>query len=287
MPILDAFFTKLWQQYCVISPQAVDIHQLFESRGEVLVNDHVAFRTFADSHIGIDILEDEVLALGYRHLDSYQFDVKKLDARCYVHDKSPTKIFISELRWQSLSAPSLAIIQDIVEQARSTLKSPLLEQSSRGLSPLLSAGRLWKLPNYADYQTLAAESEYAAWLSVWGLRANHFTLFVNHLQNTPELSQVVALLQQQGYQLNDAGGVIKGAPSDLLIQAATMADTCVVDFNDAGEQVISSCYYEFAQRFNQGDGALYQGFVPMSADKIFESTNMKSILGSTTSDDES
>ena len=286
MSVLDAFFTKLWQQYSVISPQAVDIHQLFERRGEELVNDHVAFRTFADSHVGIDILEDEVLALGYRHLDSYQFDVKKLDARCYVHNNSPTKIFISELRWQSLSDASQVIIQDIIEQTKATLKSPLLEQSSRGLSPLLSAGRLWQLPSYADYQTLASESEYAAWLSVWGLRANHFTIFVNHLKNTPELTDVVALLQQQGYQLNEAGGVIKGAPSDLLIQASTMADTCIVNFNDAGEQAISSCYYEFAQRFNQENGELYQGFVPMSADKIFESTNMKSILGSTTPDNE-
>ena len=96
----------------------------------------------------------------------------------------------------------------------------------------------------------------------------------------------MALLQQQGYQLNEAGGVIKGAPSDLLIQASTMADTCIVNFNDAGEQAISSCYYEFAQRFNQENGELYQGFVPLSADKIFESTNMKSILGSTTPDNE-
>jgi len=63
-----------------------------------------------------------------------------------------------------------------------------------------------------------------------------------------------------------------------------MADSCKVDFNDAGEQAISSCYYEFAQRFNQENGELYQGFVPMSADKIFESTDMKSILGSTNPD---
>ena len=286
MSVLDAFFTKLWQQYSVISPQAVDIHQLFANHGEEIVNDHVAFRTFADSHIGIDILEDEVLALGYKHLDSYQFDVKKLDARCYVHDNSPTKIFISELRWQSLSESCQVIIQDIIEQAKNTLMSPLLERSSQGLSPLLSAGRLWQLPSYADYQTLAAESEYAAWLSVWGLRANHFTIFVNYLKHYPELAQVVALLQQEGYLLNEAGGVIKGAPSDLLIQAATMADKCLVDFSDAGEQVISSCYYEFAQRFQQDDGTLYQGFVPMSADKIFESTNMRSILGNTTADDE-
>jgi len=286
MSIRDNFFDKLWQQYSEISPQALAIHQLFASKGEILVNDHVAFRTFADSHISLDIVEDEILALGYRLLDSYQFEVKKLDARCYIHDQSPTKIFISELRWRELSDQAQAIIQDIIEQGHKTLSSPLIDQSSAGISPLLSAGRLWQLPSYADYQTLAAESEYAAWLSVWGLRANHFTIFVNHLNSTPELPQVVELLQQQGYELNSAGGVIKGKPSDLLIQASTMADTCLIDFKDAGEQPISSCYYEFAQRFNQEDGQLYQGFVPSSADKIFESTSMKSILGGVVSDDD-
>ncbi|QFI37260.1 DUF1338 domain-containing protein [Moritella marina ATCC 15381] len=286
MSILDNFFDKLWQQYSEISPQALAIHQLFENKGETLVNDHVAFRTFADSHISLDIVEDEILALGYRLLDSYQFEVKKLDARCYIHDQSPTKIFISELRWGELSEQAQAIIQDIIEQGHKTLSSPLIDQSSAGISPLLSAGRLWQLPSYADYQTLAAESEYAAWLSVWGLRANHFTLFVNHLKRDPELSQVVELLQQQGYELNDAGGVIKGKQADLLIQASTMADTCLIDFKDAGKQPISSCYYEFAQRFTQENGQLYQGFVPSSADKIFESTSMKSILGGVASDDD-
>lgn len=278
MPALEQFFDKLWQQYSAISPQALAIHQLFESKGETLVNDHIAFRTFADSHISIDIVEDEILALGYRHLDSYQFEVKKLDARCYIHDKSPTKLFISELRWHELSDNAQAIIKDIIEQGHHTLKSPLIDQSSVGITPLLSAGRLWQLPSYADYQTLAAESEYAAWLSVWGLRANHFTIFVNHLKHYPELSQVVELLQQQGYKLNNAGGVIKGSPIDLLIQAATMADTRMINFKDAGEQLVSSCYYEFAQRFKQENGQLYQGFVPNSADKIFESTNVRATV---------
>lgn len=286
MSILETFFTKLWQQYSVISPQAVDIHQLFENEGETIVNDHIAFRTFADSHMCIDVLEDEILALGYRHLDSYQFEVKKLDARCYVHDKSPTKIFISELRWKELSEPTQTIIKDIIEQAHATLKSPLIEQSSARISPLLSAGRLWKLPSYADYKILSDESEYAAWLSIWGLRANHFTIFVNHLTKYTELADVVTLLKARGYTLNNAGGVVKGTKADLLIQAATMADTCTVEFDDAGEQQISSCYYEFAQRFDDELGKLYQGFVPMNADKIFESTNMKSILSNFTPDSE-
>jgi hypothetical protein len=270
MQALDVFFGKLWLQYRAICPQALSIHRLFESEGEVLVNDHVAFRTFGNSHISIDNLEAEILAMGYHHLDAYVFDDKKLDARCYIHGKSPTKIFISELRWQELSAKAQTIIQDLLEQAKIHLKTDPID----ALIPLLRAGRLWALPRYADYLTLLNESEYAAWLSVWGLRANHFTISVNHLKNYSKLSQVVELLQQQDYQLNTAGGVIKGSEADLLIQAATMADKLNVEFKDAGQQAISTCYYEFAQRFNQPDGLLYQGFVPSSADKIFESTDI-------------
>ncbi|WP_372883041.1 DUF1338 domain-containing protein [Psychromonas sp.] len=265
MTALNAFFDRLWQQYSAISPQAQAIHRLFESEGEVLINDHIAFRTLANCDISIKHLEKEIFALGYRHLDSYHFVEKKLDACCYVHPESPTKIFISELLWQELSGRAQSIIENIINQLKS---APLAHGKSR-----LSCGRLWALPSYADYLSLLDESEYAAWLSVWGIRANHFTLFVNHFRKYQQLSQVVELLQKNGYKLNAAGGLIKGTEGDLLIQAATMADKQFVDFKDAGRQQISSCYYEFAQRFKQKDGQLFQGFVPDSADKIFESTN--------------
>ncbi|WP_019614720.1 DUF1338 domain-containing protein [Psychromonas ossibalaenae] len=262
MTVLNDFFSPLWQQYSAISPQASAIQRLFAEEGEPLVNDHIAFRTFADSPISIDYLEKEIFALGYRHLDSYHFAKKKLDARCYIHPQSATKIFISELLRSELSVGAQNII------------NKLLEQITTEACIDLHAGRIWQLPDYADYLTLLEESEYAAWLSVWGLRANHFTLFVNHFKKYRQLSQVVDLLQQQGYQLNSAGGVIKGSADDLLIQASTMADLCEVEFEDAGKQRITTCYYEFAQRFKQADGQLFQGFVPGSADKIFESTNI-------------
>ncbi|MGB5445369.1 MAG: DUF1338 domain-containing protein [Psychromonas sp.] len=264
MNALNVFFNRLWQQYRAISPQAIAIQRLFESEGEVLVNDHIAFRTLANCDISIKHLEKEIFALGYQHLDSYHFVNKKLIARCYVHPASPTKIFISELLWQELSKPAQSIIKNIINQLQS---APTHDQSR------LSSGRLWALPSYADYLTLLDESEYAAWFSVWGIRANHFTLFVNHFRKYKKLSQVVELLQKKGYSLNEAGGLIKGTEEDLLIQAATMADKQFVDFKDAGRKEISSCYYEFAQRFKQKDGQLFQGFVPESADKIFESTN--------------
>lgn len=262
---LTQFFNQLWLQYTQICPQAVSIHQLFENSGEPMVNDHVAFRTFADSAISIDNLQEELFTFGYSPLEDYYFKNKKLHARCYIHKSSPTKIFLSELLWLQLSDESQAVIQPLMTQ--------ISDHISHKKSVNFNAGRLWELPLYGDYQRLLKESEYAAWLSVWGLRANHFTLFVNHLKRYPQLQLVVDLLLAQGYKLNNAGGIIKGSEQEQLIQASTLADKVEVLFDDAGVQKISSCYYEFAQRFEQDNGQLFQGFVTNSADKIFESTD--------------
>jgi hypothetical protein len=48
------------------------------------------------------------------------------------------------------------------------------------------------------------------------------------------------------------------------------------DFSKGDIREIPGCYYEFAKRYPlpQGEG-LFQGFVPASADKIFESTSKR------------
>ena len=51
-----------------------------------------------------------------------------------------------------------------------------------------------------------------------------------------------------------------------------MADKIKVQFGSINETV-PSCYYEFAKRYSDSSGKIYQGFVTTSADKIFESTN--------------
>src|SRR5690606_11489036 len=43
---IDRHFAELWDGYRAIAPQAARIHALLEARGERLVNDHVALRTF-------------------------------------------------------------------------------------------------------------------------------------------------------------------------------------------------------------------------------------------------
>jgi hypothetical protein len=109
-------------------------------------------------------------------------------------------------------------------------------------------------------------------MSVWGFRANHFTVSLNHMGHFQSLAQINTLLKNEGFILNSSGGEIKGGPEVLLAQSSTMADKIEVEFTH-GKKLVPSCFYEFAQRYKMPTGKLYQGFVAASADKIFESTN--------------
>src|SRR5690606_12849413 len=117
-----------------------------------------------------------------------------------------------------------------------------------------------------------AESEYAAWLAVFGLRANHFTIAVNSLRSPSTLEGVVERVEAAGHPLNRAGGLQKGSPAELLEQASTLADRTEVRSGDGRLHTVPSCYYEFARRYPDRAGRLYPGFVAASADRIFEST---------------
>ena len=131
-------------------------------------------------------------------------------------------------------------------------------------------GPLWEIPSEETYQALLAESEYAGWVSVNGLCANHFTVSVNGLKDLPDLDALMSFLEQSGFEMNLAGGRIKGTPEVNLMQGSTIADKSSVTPKGGSPYEITTCYTEFAQRFNG-----FNGFVPKSADKIFESTNVK------------
>ena len=139
---------------------------------------------------------------------------------------------------------------------------------------LIFAGSLFQNPSYNNYKKLLEESEYAAWLYVFGFRANHFTVSINSLKKFDTIEKVNDFIKAGGFLLNNSGGEIKGTKEDLLQQSSTLADRIKIRFLE-GEFEIPCCYYEFAQRFPDPTGSLYSGFVAKSADKIFESTNFK------------
>ena len=135
-------------------------------------------------------------------------------------------------------------------------------------------GSPWGKIKYPDYLSIVEESEYAAWLLVFGFRVNHFTVNVNLLKNFKDLISLNNYLKSNGISLNQAGGEIKGNPSEYLEQSSTLANKIKISFID-GDYEIPSCYYEFAKRYPLPSGELFQGFVATSANKIFESTHLK------------
>ena len=268
---IDTLFANMWDDYVSITPSAHKIHALLTGEETIdgiasdIVNDHVAFRTFGLEKTSLDKLAAHFLALGYVEKGEYNFEAKKLSAKHFEHpDETKPKVFISELRVNELSDEAQTIIKNLVEQ---------MSADAVTADNFLYSGRHWNISK-ADYDTLLKESEYAAWLSAWGFRANHFTVSVNHLSHTSELSEVNTLLKNAGFVLNTSGGEIKGGPEVYLAQSSTMADRAEVTFTD-GSYTIPSCFYEFAQRYSMPNGKRYQGFVAASADKIFESTNVK------------
>lgn len=264
---LDIVLAKLWELYTSQNESAQKVYELFRSNGEIVVNDHIAFRTFDHPKINLDKLGEIFLQLGYKEMDSYDFPEKKLNAKHYEntdHTNAPL-IFISELRTNEFSD----YLQTVVQESTSRIPQSLIDSGE-----IIFAGNIWGKPSYVIYQNLLRESEYAAWLYFNGFRANHFTVSVNHLKKYDSLQKVNQLLKDNGFELNDSGGEIKGNPSQYLEQSSIKADVIIGDFIE-GEYEITGCYYEFAKRYKDESGKLFKGFIAKSADKIFESTNKR------------
>ncbi|HLN53942.1 MAG TPA: DUF1338 domain-containing protein [Lentimicrobium sp.] len=258
-------FDRLWSDYISQNPSAKEVYDLFIKNGEEIVNDHIAFRTFKDPRVNIDVMARNFIEAGYEYKGSYNFEEKKLNAHHYEHKefKDAPRVFISELRTEEFSA----FLQNTVKEMLDSIPAEL-----QGKGELIFKGRLWGTPSYEVYLKLREESEYAAWVYVYGFRANHFTVSVNNLKKTTTVEDVNAFVEKHGFRINDSGGRVKGTPQELLEQSSTMAGKLPVQFLE-GEYEIPSCYYEFAKRYPDSDGKLYSGFIAKSADKIFESTN--------------
>jgi hypothetical protein len=260
---LKSLLDRLWGDYRSTNPQVGRIHELLAKRGESVVNDHIALRTYGDPRVGLDVLARPFLAGGYRAGEDYTFKEKKLAARHFEHDDpSLPRVFISALDLSAFSDGLRSIVAGIIEQ---------VDAATLARDDLPVIGRPWSLSTH-DYQALASESEYAAWVAAFGFRANHFTILVNALKHFETLEQLNSFIKDSGFKLNSSGGEIKGSAQVFLEQSSTLADQVQVDFSN-GKLTIPCCYYEFARRHPLPDGKLFGGFVAKSADKIFESTD--------------
>lgn len=253
-----------WKEYVKTTPSAGKIHELLEAKGEKISNDHIAFRTFNHPSINVDQLAKPFLACGYVEKDTYVFEAKKLKAKHFEHpDAKAPKIFISELLLEEFSEE----LQYLVLKKINEIPLGLIERDAT-----IFAGRPWGTISHDTYLKLRQESEYAAWMYVYGFCANHFTINVNQLTAIESLEEMNEFLKSTGFPMNVSGGEIKGSPEALLEQSSILADKKSIEFAEGAFEV-PSCYYEFARRYEDSDGQLFKGFIAKSADKIFESTN--------------
>lgn len=251
-------------------------------------NDHVAFRTLGVPNLGIASLEKVFLQHGYERRDAYFFEKKKLDAFWYSPPEPRyPRIFISELRVGDLSEQSEKIIRSYTDDVTSDPVDQIDLNDPAAVDQFLHSG-LWRTPTLSDYQTLAEESEYAAWVIYNRYYLNHFTISVHNLPAPyHDINAFNDFLEGIPVKLNDSGGKIKISPDKLLLQSSSVAEMVEAEFSD-GEggtvtEPIAGSYVEFAERKVLPEFAdlpanqvqrkhRRDGFEAGNADKIFEST---------------
>lgn len=247
-------------------------------------NDHIAFRTLGVPNLGIKSIEKIFLHYGYQKRDYFYFEAKKLDAYWYAPPKeSYPRIFISELRVNDLSKEAQNII---TRYTKSITKDPV---DSLNLNDSKQVGDffyqpLWEIPTMEDYDNLASESEYAAWVIYNRYYLNHYTISVHNLPSPFNKLEVFnSFLEEIGIVLNTSGGKIKTSKDGLLKQSSSVAKMITAEFANGKSKKISGSYVEFAERLplkgyekeNTQDldrEKRRDGFEAANADRIFEST---------------
>jgi hypothetical protein len=249
-----------------------------------IVNDHIAFRTLGVPFLGIGSLEKIFLHYGYEKRDYYFFEGKKLNAFWYA-PPSPEypRIFISELRVSDLSETAVSLVN------KYTKHITLDPVDALDLNDVQAVGNffytsLWELPSIEDYQTLAQDSEYAAWVIYNRYYLNHYTISVHELKNGYNtMESFNSFLVDIGIKLNDSGGVIKESADGLLRQSSSVSKMMEATFKNGKKMLIPGSYVEFAERLalpefknieksNISRAQRRDGFESANADKIFEST---------------
>jgi hypothetical protein len=123
-------------------------------------HDHLAFRSFGAPGLGLAALAGFFGALGYTRREAIAFPRKHLTATWLspppgLYEALP-RIFISEVAPAALSPAAAAVVGRAAADAAGLSAAQLAACVLGGEAP-------WGPPTAAEYETLLAESEYAAW----------------------------------------------------------------------------------------------------------------------------
>lgn len=231
MSLLD----ELWSRYASHVPYAGTFVSL---AGGSFRNDHVAFRS-----LDLEPVARLFEGLGWQRAGRYDFPDTHLDA---IHLSKPgePRVFVSELRVGDLSPRARELL------GRLPPAPPPRASADWFVAPAVRFRE-------AELLELERESQYAAWLCLFGREVNHFTASVD------DIDVWAARLREAGVPMK---GDIEGEPGAALRQTATRAAPRTVRTLD-GEREWPYAYLELAQR-----AAGFDGFVTAQARQLFDMT---------------
>ena len=246
----------LWARYARSVPYARTFVQL---AGGHFRNDHVALRSLQRAGSGIDLIAPVFERLGYRRAGSYDFPDARLDAIHLSHPDGLPRVFISELRVSELSPRARQILSALPPDEPPPVVHPGPVAPSADLIAKLAdwfcAPAL--IPSEADLLELERESQYGAWMLLFGREVNHFTAAVDDVEIW------AAKMAAAGVPMK---GEIEGEKGAGLRQTASKAAPRAVR-TDRGTREWPYAYLEIAER-NGG----FDGFVAKQARQLFEMT---------------
>ena len=234
MGLLD----QLWERYSEHVPYA---RTFIELAGGDFRNDHVAFRSLKGRG-GIAPIAAFFERHGWQRRDAYDFPDAHLDA-VYLAKAGEPRVFISQLRAEDLSPRARRILEQLPPPAELTGVESFAPPSIRVRED--------------ELLELERESQYAAWLLLFGREVNHFTASVD------DVEQWQRRMKAAGIPMKEE---IEGEPLAGLRQTATRAALRRVRLQER-ERKWPYAYLEIAQR-NGG----FDGFVAAQARQLFEMT---------------
>lgn len=258
LPAKDEFLARIVAKYEKFAPNAMKVYRLLDP--EIGHLDHVAFRTFDRGPVTLSDLESWLFARGYQITGTYYFATKHVWARSYSnHNASVPRVFLSELS-VSMETPEVQrVIDRLVSEVRINVGTNL--DFPWCVNP-------WPQISLREHDILSSESgDYAAWVAVNGLAPNHLTVNVEE-----RIDVINESLKDKGFSISHAGGDVKGGPKFKFEQGSTLADTQTYETSDGHTLIVASAYCEYAKRW---DG--FDAFIQESANKIFESTDLRPV----------
>jgi 2-oxoadipate dioxygenase/decarboxylase-like protein len=234
MGLLD----QLWERYAAHVPYA---RTFVELSGGNFRNDHVAFRSLKGRG-GIEPIVAFFERYGWARRDAYDFPDAHLDA-VYLAKAGEPRVFVSQLRVEELSPRARRILDQLPTPGELT---DLDSFSAPGI-----------LVREDELLELERDSQYGAWLLLFGREVNHFTASVD------DVEQWQRRMRAAGIPMKDE---IEGEPGAGLRQTATRAAPRRVRLRER-EREWPYAYLEIAERSGGFDG-----FVAAQARQLFEMT---------------